>query len=182
MAIEGRWVPGPGEAVFRAMHEVLGELPIVAEDLGIITPEVTALRKTMGFPGMKILQFAFEGGGDNPYLPHNHEVDSVVYTGTHDNDTTLSWFDGQSPQLQARVLDYMGRPSEPVHWAFVRLAMRSVAQLAILPMQDVLGLDTRARMNLPGTDGGNWSWRMDWEQVPADMAPALRDMVGLYGR
>jgi 4-alpha-glucanotransferase len=181
-AMNGRWVPGPGAAVFVALREALGELPIVAEDLGVITPEVTALRKAMGFPGMKILQFAFDGGADNPYLPHNHEVDAVVYTGTHDNDTTMGWFDSRDRAEQERIRDYLGRPQERLHWALIRASMRSIARLAVVPMQDVIGMGTEARMNMPGTTEGNWAWRMEWGQLPEDAAARLRAMVELYGR
>ncbi|MBK1691035.1 4-alpha-glucanotransferase [Ectothiorhodospira mobilis] len=181
-AVHGHWRPGPGQALFTRLREHFGALPLVAEDLGVITPEVEALRDENGLPGMKILQFAFEGGSANPYLPHHHVPNSVVYTGTHDNDTTLGWFTTCGEDLQERVLDYLGRPGEAMPWPLVRSALASVARLAVVPMQDVLGLDGRHRMNVPGTTGDNWNWRFDWDQVPDDLAGRLRGMMALYGR
>ena len=181
-AINGRWVPAPGAALFRALHNAFGALPVVAEDLGLITPAVHRLREQFGFPGMRILQFAFDGGADNPYLPHNHDVNSVVYTGTHDNDTTLAWFEGLPVDQQCVVLDYLGHPGEPMPWPLIRAALASVARLAILPMQDVLQLGSGQRMNLPGSHRGNWQWRFTWEQVPPGLGARLRGLAGRYGR
>lgn len=181
-AMHGRWVRAPGEALFEALLAEFGELPLVAEDLGVITPEVEALRERFGLPGMKILQFAFDGGPANPYLCHNHVVNCVVYTGTHDNDTTVGWFEGLSTAARAHVLEYLGQPAEPMPWPLIRVALASVGRLAILPMQDALGLGSSSRMNTPGTTEGNWRWRFGWGEVPAELAPRLRRMVELYGR
>ncbi|MBU0500130.1 MAG: 4-alpha-glucanotransferase [Gammaproteobacteria bacterium] len=182
-AINGCWLPGPGNALFDRLREKLGRLPLVAEDLGIITDEVRALKERQGLPGMKILQFAFSGGADNPYLPYNHERRSVVYTGTHDNDTTLGWYNGLDEATRRRLYDYLGNPAEPMPWPLIRSALASRSQLAMLPMQDLLGLDGNHRMNTPGTNGGdNWRWRFTWEQTPTDLAARLRGLLSLYGR
>lgn len=155
---------------------------MVAEDLGTITEEVHALRRKHGFPGMKILEFAFDGGGDNPYLPHNHEPDSVVYTGTHDNDTGLGWFQGLTEGAQDRVQDYLGWPQESMPWPLMRCAYASVSRLAIIPLQDALELGSEHRMNTPGVTKGNWRWRFSWEQFPTDLAGRLRHLCWVYGR
>lgn len=181
-AMGGRWVEGPGERFFDAVLRRFGTLPFVAEDLGLITPPVYALRDKYGLPGMSILQFAFDGGSDNPYLPHNHRANTIVYTGTHDNDTTLGWYAGLAPQVSERVMEYLGRPSETMPWPLIRAALSSVAETAVLPLQDVLGLGAGHRMNTPGTTEGNWRWRFDWGQVPPELAARLRRMNDLYGR
>jgi len=181
-AINGEWVKAPGEQLFNALHEAFGKLPLVAEDLGIITKEVTDLRRQFGIPGMRILQFAFDGTGKNPYLPHNHETDSVVYTGTHDNNTTAAWFDELDHGGKQNVLDYLGHPSEPMPWPLIRSALASVADAAIIPMQDLLGLGAGHRMNTPGTTKGNWQWRFDWQQVPDNLADRLKHLLHIYGR
>ena len=181
-AVEGRWVKVDGAAVFDALRAAFGRLPLVAEDLGIITPEVEALRDRYGLPGMKVLQFAFDGGAHNPYLPHNYGRNHVVYTGTHDNDTSLGWWRGLSEPQRERVLDYLGRPGEPMPWPLLRCAFASTALLAMAPMQDFLGLGSEHRMNRPGVPAGNWRWRFDWAQVPQDLAARLRHLAALYGR
>ena len=183
-ATEGRWVPGPGDGFFAALEEALGDLPLVAEDLGVITPEVTALRQRFGMPGMKVLQFAFGGGADNPFLPHNQRPDYIVYTGTHDNNTTLGWWREEIPEeVRERVRDYLGHPGEAMPWPLIRTALASVAQVAVIPMQDLLGLGAEARMNTPATVEGNWGWRLKgWEQVPGGLAASLRRVNELYGR
>jgi 4-alpha-glucanotransferase len=181
-AVNGHWVRVPGEALFESLLRHFGSLPLVAEDLGMITPEVLALRDKYELPGMEILQFAFDSGADNPYLPHNHRKMGVVYTGTHDNDTTLSWFENLPAERQLRVVEYLGYPHEPMPWPLVRAALASVSQLAIVPMQDILGLGRGQRMNTPGTTEGNWSWRFRWEQIAPDLAERLRRMAGMYGR
>ena len=181
-AVDGRWVKGPGDSFFQALTAELGELPLVAEDLGVITPEVTALRERFGLPGMKILQFAFDGSPDNPYLPHNHETMSVVYTGTHDNNTTLGWYQELSDDQRWPVHHYLGADSEPMPWLLIRAALASVARLAVIPMQDLLGLDGSHRMNVPGVADGNWRWRFAWDQVQEEQRARLRDWVHLYGR
>jgi 4-alpha-glucanotransferase len=181
-AINGRWVEVPGERLFDALLSRIGRLPLVAEDLGLITPEVTRLRERYGLPGMKVLQFAFDGGADNPYLPHAHTPDSVVYTGTHDNDTTLSWFQGLTGEQQLRVVEYLGYPYEPMPRPLLRAAFASVARMAVVPMQDVLGLGRGHRMNTPGTSDGNWRWRFEWNQLPPDTTGWLKRALEAYGR
>jgi len=181
-AIDGRWVAGPGADFFEALRQTFGRLPLVAEDLGVITPEVTALRRQFGLPGMKILQFAFDGSPENPYLPHNHEPLSVVYTGTHDNNTTLGWYEELSEEHRSFVRNYLGIDADLMPWPLVRAALASVAQLAMLPMQDVLGLDASHRMNIPGVAEGNWQWRFEWEQLLPEHGERLKAWVQLYGR
>jgi len=181
-AINGRWADGPGEDLFRALEREFGELPLVAEDLGVITPEVDALRLQFGFPGMKILQFAFESGPDNPYLPNNHVPLSVVYTGTHDNDTTLGWYESSSSELQQHVRECLGTTEEDMPWPLIKAALESVAMLAIIPLQDLLALGSEHRMNTPGSLGGNWRWQFDWDQVPDTLAERLRMLVKHAGR
>ena len=182
-AVNGRWVAGPGAPFFEAIRQAFGGLPLVAEDLGVITPEVTALREQFGLPGMKILQFAFDGSPDNPYLPHNHESLSVVYTGTHDNNTTLGWYQALSEEQRQVVRDYLGMDaSAAMPWPLVRATLASVARLAVLPMQDVVGLDGSHRMNTPGVTENNWQWRLEWSQLSAEHSERLKDWVWRYGR
>ncbi len=181
-AVKGRWVKAPGEALFDTLRSSYQPLPVIAEDLGVITPEVEALRDGYGLPGMKILQFAFSGGADNPYLPHNVRRNAVVYTGTHDNDTTAGWYEGLDEAARRHVDEYLGFPGEDMPWPLIRAALASRGRLAMMPMQDLLALDSRHRMNMPGTTEGNWSWRFEWSQVPEDLAPRMRRMVALYGR
>ena len=181
-AVKGRWVRGPGQDFFDAVGAALGRLPIIAEDLGVITPEVDTLRTQNDLPGMKVLQFAFAGDASDPYLPHNYERDFVAYTGTHDNDTTTGWY-RQAPEAERDyVRRYLARGDENISWEFIRLAQRSVADVAIFPLQDALGLGSEARMNTPGTAAGNWTWRFTWDQLGYWLAPALEEMAVLYGR
>ncbi len=184
-AINGRWVKGPGKPFFDAMMTSIGELSIIAEDLGVITPEVEKLRDELGFPGMKVLQFAFDSDADNLYLPHNYrDSNCVVYTGTHDNDTTLGWF--FSPEVAAeakvRACRYAHGSGGEVPWDFLRMALGSVAQTAIIPMQDVLGFGTDCRMNTPSTCEGNWRWRCAERFLTDALAARLRDETCFYGR
>ena len=181
-AVEGRWVEGPGQAFFDALKEALGELPIIAEDLGIITPDVEALRDDNNLPGMKVLQFAFASSGADIYLPHNYTPGFVVYTGTHDNDTTLGWYKSAPEKEQDFVRRYLARDESNIAWDLIRLAFSSVAELAVVPLQDVLGLGTEARMNLPGREQGNWGWRYRPEQLEKWIAPALKEMAENYAR
>lgn len=181
-AEQGTWVKSPGKQLFRALLDEFGELPLIAEDLGIITPAVEALRHKFGIPGMKVLQFAFDGGTDNPYLLHNHERQTVVYTGTHDNNTTKGWYDALPAADKERVRDYLFLTQEAMPWPMVRAALASVANTAILPMQDILGLGADARMNIPGTTDGNWRWRFEWTQVEAGLVARLHQMLELYHR
>ena len=181
-AVKGRWRPGPGAALFKAIAKALGPLPIIAEDLGLITPEVHTLRRRFAFPGMRILHFAFGGGSDNLYLPHHHEPDSVVYTGTHDNDTTLGWWAAAKEHERAHARAYLGVEGNEIHWDLIRAACASVADTAIIPMQDVLGLDGAHRMNLPGRGEGYWEWRFEWALVRPEHAHRLAALCKLYGR
>ena len=181
-AVDGCWRDGPGEALFLSLEAEFGALPLVAEDLGTITPEVDALRERFGMPGMKIMQFAFDGAADNPYLPGNHTENSVVYTGTHDNDTTLGWYEGLDEDAQQRIYELLGNPPQAMPWALIEAALASTARLAILPMQDVLALGSEHRMNTPGTMNGNWCWRLDWAQVPRELASRLHEMLQRHGR
>ena len=181
-AINGHWVPAPGDALFDRLHEIYDPLPLVAEDLGIITPEVVTLRERYGLPGMKVLQFAFSGESENPYLPFRHEANSVVYTGTHDNDTTLGWYLALDDGLRQYVDDYLGRSRETMPWPMIRTALASCSLLAIIPMQDILALDGSHRMNLPGTIEGNWTWRFNWDQLAEDLALRIHRRLEMYGR
>jgi 4-alpha-glucanotransferase len=183
-AMNGRWKAGPGEALFDAVSAALGNLPIIAEDLGVITPDVDELRRRLGLPGMCVLQFAFgqADGGANRYLPHNHEQLTACLTGSHDNDTTLGWWSQQPDTVRDQLRQYFAVDGMDVAGTLVRAAFASVADTAIVPMQDVLRLGGEHRMNLPGTATGNWSWRFDWSQVGPWPADALRRMVALYGR
>lgn len=181
-AIDGQWVAAPGDALFTKLLKQFGELPLVAEDLGIITPEVTALRDKFAMPGMKILQFAFGGDAGNPYLPHQHCHRSVTYTGTHDNDTTLGWYQGLDDNTRAHLHEYYGGCGEEMPWLLIRSALRSVSELSVIPLQDLLSLDSEHRMNVPGTVDGNWRWKFSWDMVPEQCAERLKQMNELYGR
>jgi 4-alpha-glucanotransferase len=182
-ARNGRWVEGPGRELFDAIAMALGEVNIVVEDLGIITPDVNALRRELGFPGMKVLQFAFDGDPKNAYLPHSYEARSVVFTGTHDNNTTVGWFHNDLDWAgQERVRAYLGRDGSDIAWDLIRLAFSSVAELAIVPMQDVLRLGNEARMNVPGAPLGNWSWRFQDAQLDPGLASGLKQFAALYDR
>jgi 4-alpha-glucanotransferase len=181
-AAKGEWVAGPGRQLFDALFSALGSLPIIAEDLGVITHEVEMLRDGYSFPGMKILQFAFGSGPDNAYLPHNHQRHCVVYTGTHDNDTSSGWYAGLTADQQREVRDYLGSAGEGVPEDLVRAALVSVADTAVIPFQDLLGLPTSARMNVPGRADGNWDWRFTWDMIDKGMLGRFRRKLELYGR
>jgi 4-alpha-glucanotransferase len=182
-ALNGEWVEAPGEALFEVILQELGTLPILAEDLGVITPDVEALRDKFEFPGMKILQFAFGSGPGNPYLPFNYSRNCLVYTGTHDNDTTVGWFNQLPPQVQESVVEYLGcLSSAGVHWDLIRLALSSIANQAIIPLQDVLGLGTEARMNYPSKPTGNWAWRYPAGALTDEVRDRLKHLTQCYGR
>jgi 4-alpha-glucanotransferase len=192
-AERGQWVNAPGRELFDAIKAALGTLPIIAEDLGVITPDVEALRDDFGFPGMRILQFSFGGDPANQDLPHNYHRNVVVYTGTHDNDTTVGWFESEAgagstrdaAQIQRErefCLKYLDSTGEEIHWDFIRAVMASVASIAIVPLQDLLGLGTKARMNLPNTTSGNWAWRYKPDALTPQLAQRLKDMSHIYGR
>ena len=193
-AENGQWVNGPGAALFDAVTNALGPLPIVAENLGVITPAVEALRERFAYPGMSILQFAF---GTDPesgeFRPHNFPRERVVYTGTHDNDTTLGWWEssgtGDSTRSSDHVerekafaLRYLDADGSEMNWTLIRAALASVADTVIIPLQDVLGLGSEARMNLPGRSSGNWQFRFSWDQLTPDVLKRLHDLIELYDR
>ena len=189
-AERGRWVTAPGEELFKAMREALGEPPIIAEDLGTITPDVHALRDEFGFPGMRVLQFAFGGDPRDTHLPHNYTSHTFVYTGTHDNDTTVGWHEERAgakddEQLRRELkncLKYLATGGEEIHWDFIRAAWASVASVAVAPLQDVLGLDSSARMNTPASAEGNWAWRFEKGALTDQLRERLRDLTKTYGR
>ena len=184
-AVDGLWVRGPGSAVFEAIAGALGgtQPPVIAEDLGLITDEVRALLHTTRFPGMKVLQFAFGGDTHNPYLPHNFlDPNCVVYTGTHDNDTTRGWFASASESERGYVQEYLGSTGERIAADLMRAALQSTARTAIVPLQDVLDLGPEARMNVPGATHGNWSWRVRLEQLDPQHAQCLAQLTRIYGR
>jgi 4-alpha-glucanotransferase len=175
-AIHGEWVEAPGTALLQAIAAEMGELPLVAEDLGIITPDVTALRHQFGLPGMAVLQFAFDQHADNPHKPENVQPDTVYYTGTHDNDTTHGWWRALPDEVRQQVMLQLDvHDPDAVPDAMIDTVLQSRAALAILPMQDVLRLGSEARMNTPGTDNGNWAWRFEWAAVPPDLASRLHE-------
>jgi len=193
-ARRGTWVKGPGAGIFEAVETTVGALPIIAEDLGVITPEVLDLRDRFEFPGMRVLQFAF---GNDPmakeYLPHNYIHNCVVYTGTHDNNTMIGWFNeakGEASTLTAEegiaerdfATKYLGGDTEEINWKMIHLAISSVADTVIFPLQDILGLDNEARMNRPGTPTGNWEWRYTADDLTDDLAARLRELTEIYGR
>jgi 4-alpha-glucanotransferase len=181
-AINGRWMPGPGRPLFDAIREALGDLPVVAEDLGHITPEVHELRKAIGVPGMKILQFAF-AQPDSPHLPHQYDPNTVVYTGTHDNDTARGWYDQSSDEERQAAELYLGAcTAEDLPWTLIRTAYTSVADTAIVPAQDILALGNEARMNLPGEEKDNWSWRLEDGALTEELADKLRALAEISGR
>jgi len=181
-AREGRWKPAPGAALLSTLQRELAEMPLVAEDLGTITPAVRALRDEFSLPGMLVLQFAFDGSPQNPYLPANHVTNAVVYTGTHDNDTTIGWYSSLDAGTRARVDAGLASTPGDMPGSLIRAAYASAAQLAVLPMQDLLGLGPEARMNVPGTASGNWTWRFRWEQLDADLADRCRRLAVMSGR
>jgi 4-alpha-glucanotransferase len=182
-AMEGEWIKAPGTALFEVINEKFGNLPIIAEDLGVITPEVEALRDRFEFPGMKILQFAFGAGPGDPFLPFNYVRNCVVYTGTHDNDTTVGWFNQLQNYERDEVLRYLGCiDPQGIHWSLIRMGWFSIANLAIVPFQDLLGLATDARMNFPGKSEGNWGWRYRREALNWEVRDRLKTMTYICGR
>jgi 4-alpha-glucanotransferase len=192
-AERGRWVEAPGRELFIAIRNALGRLPIIAEDLGVITPDVENLRDDFGFPGMRILQFGFSSDPKNQDLPHNYHPNVVVYTGTHDNDTTVGWFKSVAGEGSTRdaeqierersfALRYLNTEGLEIHWDFIRAVLASCANTAVVPLQDVLGLGTEARMNLPNSTSGNWSWRFKAGSLNDDLAKRLRDLSEVNGR
>jgi 4-alpha-glucanotransferase len=193
-ALNGRWVKGPGAELFAALENEFGELPIIAENLGVITPEVEGIRQRFGFPGMAILQFAFGKDPQGPsFRPHNYSRELAAYTGTHDNDTTVGWWNSSGANDSTRTPEdvakergfaraYLNLAEEPIHWAMMRAILASIADLAIFPLQDVIGLGSDARMNLPGTSRGNWRWRFPEGALTEELAKRLGELVKLYDR
>ncbi|HLA34090.1 MAG TPA: 4-alpha-glucanotransferase [Rhodocyclaceae bacterium] len=181
-AINGRWVDGPGSKLFEAMRQAVGKLPIVAEDLGVVTPDVVALLKQFHFPGMRVLQFAFSNETDNPFLPHNYEANTVAYTGTHDNDTAIGWWENMLPRDRAFIQHFLGSDGHDIQWSMMRALSASVAQRVIFPLQDVLGLGGEHRMNYPGRPTGNWTWRFTWDQMQPWQGKTLAHISAVYGR
>ncbi|HEX6290495.1 MAG TPA: 4-alpha-glucanotransferase [Herpetosiphonaceae bacterium] len=181
-AMHGRWVKGPGTALFKAIGERFGRLPIIAEDLGLITPDVDALRDELGFPGMAVLQFAWGDRPTNVHQPHNYHRNLVVYTGTHDNNTTIGWWHTLDDNARRHVQEYFGIHGHDIAWDFIRIALMSVCDTAIIPIQDVLRLGSEARMNQPGNAIGNWSWRLQAHQLTHEVAARLGRLTSLYGR
>lgn len=193
-AVKGRWVKAPGQKLFETIQDALGSLPLVAENLGVITPEVETLRQNFDLPGMKILQFAFGDDTTNLFLPHNYEADNVVYTGTHDNETTVGWFFRNdtsgttgSPEDLARERNFARQYAKvlvdhEIHWDLIRLAFGSVADIALIPLQDLMGLDNSARMNFPSSDRGNWQWRYVPHQITPEIRRRFKELTEVYGR
>ena len=192
-AENGNWVDVPGKELFEALKNALGDLPVMAEDLGVITPDVEELRDSFGFPGMRILQYAFGGDAESQDLPHNYIKNCVAYTGTHDNDTAVGWFNSQAGAGSTRndsqiskerefCLEYLDSDGAEIHWDFIRAVWESVANTAIVPMQDVLGLDNNARMNLPASSLGNWNWQCTDGDFSDEIAERLKELTEIYGR
>ena len=181
-AQRGTWVNGPGESLFDALHTALGPLPLIVEDLGVITREVEALRDHYNFPGMKILQFAFGSGPSNQDLPHNHVKHGVVYTGTHDNDTAKGWYNSIPDKERCEMNSYLGVSAADCIGSLMRAALMSIADTAIIPFQDLLNLGSEARMNIPGIPLGNWEWRFSWDMLPQGLSALVRNQLQRYGR
>jgi 4-alpha-glucanotransferase len=182
-AINGEWVKAPGGALFAALRESLGELPFIAEDLGLITPEVTALREQFGMPGMRVLQFGFGDKSSHMHLPHQTTRNTVFYTGTHDNDTTLGWWQNGASEQERRAVEAYLRPGDVgVVWAMIRAAAASVADLCIMPVQDILSLGSEARMNTPSQPEANWTWRMRPDALTPELAAKLAALMTVSDR
>ncbi|MCM0612038.1 4-alpha-glucanotransferase [Marinobacter sediminum] len=182
MPKDGYWVPGPGAHFLEACFRKFPDLPLVAENLGIIGEEVEQLRRDFRLPGMTVLQFGFDGSPDNPHLLHNHQERDLVYTGTHDNDTTLGWYRSLDSHTRQHVNSYLETSGEEMPWPVIEAAFRSVSSLAVVPMQDFMGLDSAARFNTPGTTENNWIWQLNWAACPADLSDRIRNLAELYGR
>ena len=181
-AEKGRWVRGPGKHFFQVLQDSLGSLPVIAEDLGVITPDVEEFRERFNLPGMKIMQFSFAGGPDDPFLPHNYPSKCVVYTGTHDNDTARGWYERVPEEERDFYRRYLDRSGDNVAWDLIRACWSSVAVLALAPIQDFLNLGNEARMNYPGNPSGNWAWRMPAEALDDELGQRIKELNYLYGR
>lgn len=180
-AAEGAWEPGPGRALFDAVRAALGSMPFIAEDLGFITGEVIALREALGLPGMRVLQFGFDDPASD-HAPHALSRDVVVYTGTHDNDTARGWFASLDTEAKARVIDYVGGDGAGIAWSLIRTAFTSVADLAIVPMQDLLDFGSEARMNVPGVANGNWGWKLGGDALEGELQGRIGRLIRIAGR
>ncbi|MEJ2115729.1 MAG: 4-alpha-glucanotransferase, partial [Gammaproteobacteria bacterium] len=176
-ADNGQWVSVPGRRLLQILTQLYPSLQLIAEDLGTITPEILALRDEFSLPGMLVLQFAFDGSQDNPYLPKHHTQNSVVYTATHDNNTTLGWYNSLSDETNIYVRECIDFDNEEMPWPMIRTALESQANLAMLPMQDILGLGEGHRMNTPGTTENNWQWRFKWQQIDEDLPTKLSSLL-----
>lgn len=181
-ARQGRWVKAPGKAFLSACFNEYENLPLVAENLGVITDEVEALRQEFSLPGMLVLQFGFDGNADNPHLPHRHNLLDIIYTGTHDNDTTLGWYKTLDQAAREQIDEYFFHAQDAMPWLLIKAALASVSRMAIVPMQDLLELSNEHRMNTPGTTDKNWTWRFSWEQVPDDLVERVHKLLALYDR
>jgi 4-alpha-glucanotransferase len=181
-AVKGCWVPGPGKSFFNALRAALGELPIIAEDLGVITPDVVDLRDSFGLPGMRILQFGFGEGPKDPFLPHHYTQNCVVYTGTHDNDTARGWYERVPEEDKDFCRRYLARDGRDISWDMIRAAWGSVAVFALAPLQDFLSLGNEARMNYPGNPSGNWQWRMPPASLSPELLSRIKETNYLYDR
>jgi 4-alpha-glucanotransferase len=184
-AMTGEWIKAPGEKLFKVVRDKLGELPIIAEDLGIITKEVEELRDKFNFPGIKILQFAFGEGNETKFLPHNHVKNCVVHTGSHDNDTTRGFFEKEKANgsgIYEWAQEYLNYYGDDMCFATIKAAYASVADIVVIPMQDILNLGTEARMNFPSKLGGNWTWRFTWDQINDELVQRYKRMTEMYER
>ncbi len=181
-AIDGKWMPGPGAKLFEAFKQAFGHLPIIAEDLGLITPDVIELRDQFALPGMRILQFAFGDGETNYFLPHHYIANTIAYTGTHDNDTTLGWWQTSSDHEKDFACHYLHSDGTAIHHDMIKALLESAANTVIFPMQDILGLDGAHRMNFPGLAKGNWAWRFIWDQIDADYVSTFSKITAEHGR
>ena len=178
-------MPGPGYDLFKKLNSKLGDMDIIAEDLGFLTDTVLELLEKCGYPGMKILQFAFDSREDSDYLPHNYPKNCIVYTGTHDNDTVRGWYNvipDADKEFAAEYMNNHGANKEQIHWDFIRLAMASVADTCIIPLQDYLGLGSEARINIPSTLGCNWKWRMNKDDITDEIVGKIKQLTKLYAR
>lgn len=181
-ARSGQWIKAPGAAFLAACFKAFPDLPLVAENLGLITPEVEDLRHQFNLPGMLVLQFAFDGNNKNPHLPHRHSISDVIYTGTHDNDTTVGWYESLADEQKLIVKNYLYASEQPIHWLLIESALASVSPLAMIPLQDFLALDGAHRMNMPGTTGINWQWQFCWTQFSDDLGRQIHSRLYRYDR
>lgn len=182
-AENGEWCPGPGIELFKTIKRKLGDVKVIAEDLGLLTDTVLELLEETGYPGMKVLQFAFGGDAENAYLPHNHVKNCIVYTGTHDNETTIGWYENLDEDTKTHVDTYLNITAESkVNWVFIKTALASVADTVVIPMQDYLGLGNEARINMPSSLGGNWEWRMKADACTEELAQKIYKLTKIYGR